>query len=252
MAGRVLSSLWLLALLSSAALAGPNTVVTLGTVDQIDGPNDLDLTGNIVYAVDNGIDGVGATVQGVAFTQNPLGYTTTGPGPTPGGWTSYAMSDGAPADNAALNSILTDIACCGTHSYDFVVTPGKNYKVQMLWGENGGSQPRIWDIMVEGAVTVDEVDSNGLIVGGVQPPSTGGLTATRYTFELAALDGVLDIDIGGSLLVGAGELGADRNYVLSAIIIEELVDIPEPSTIAIWALIGLVAAGFGFRRRWKS
>ena len=38
-------------LLAFAAAAAANTVVTLGSVSQITGPQDLDLEGNIVYAI---------------------------------------------------------------------------------------------------------------------------------------------------------------------------------------------------------
>lgn len=242
-----------LLMLSGTAMAVP-TIVNLGTVDNFDGPNDLNLNlATTVYAVNNH-NGAGLTVNGVPFSAD-------NPGPIPGysvtggsllDWTSYSMTDGAPADNAALNTILQDIRCCsGTgapHAYSFAVAPGK-YEVQVLWGENGANATtRNWDIEVEGALAVDQVYSNGEDTGA-GPPNLGGGVATRWTYTADILDGSLDIRLGQ--IGGLPWAGGDSNYVVSAFIVNSVEDtgsaVPEPSAFALSALALFALGLFGWR-----
>jgi hypothetical protein len=240
---------------TSSATAGPDTVVNFGAVDIFDGPNDLDLDGNIIYAIDNGTAN-DVLLAGVQFTgeQNVIAGYTTNSGQF-GDWSNYNMTDGSAADNAALTTIMRSINCCHgpAFTYDFDVTPGNVYQVQMLWAE-GGQRPRIWDIEVEGAIALDEVEVHGLIVGGVEPaPAAPADQGVRFMFEYEALDDTLNIVVG-QLVDDGGQLtaGRDNNSVINAIIVEDLGPIiPEPSTLilAVLGLLGLSSCGWRRRRR---
>lgn len=245
-----------LSLIPAAAQAIPS-VLNFGSVTAIDGPNDLIFNNGtkVVYAIDAAPVGVNNVVNGVTFNRSgTTGAVTAVPGystsfvQAPFGWSSYAFTDGAAADNAALNNIFTNISCCsGTgapHQYNLAV-PSGTYKLMLLWGENGNSEGgRNWDIEVEGALAVDQIYSNGLVpASNIIPNFAGNNMGVVYSHTLNVNDGALNFRLGQ--IGGLPFAGGDNNYVLSAIVV--LAVIPEPATL----LTGLVAAAglLGMRRR---
>lgn len=248
------------ALTASAA----DTVINIGTISSFDSPNDLDLTGNIVYAVNNGRSD--QTINGVTFLRTtdaagslvPVpGYSSVGPGGA-FGYSTFSFSGppaATPANYTALNTVMNEIQCCsgnGSHTYNFTVTPGQSYKVQMLFGENGNNtNTRNWDIGIEGALAVDQVYSNGAVVGGVIPNFGNNGTGTLWTVNsFLATDSTLTISLGQ--IGGLPFAGGDFNYVVQGFVIERLEPIPEPATIAMWTLIGLTMFGVAIYRRRRA
>lgn len=232
-----------LALFASSGLAA--TVVTLGTVSTFSGPGDLDLDGNIVYAINFDDGNNDHTVNGVTFVHdvpNPPGTTFVGP-QTVSPWQTKPEF-GATVDDDALEEIIHDIRWANSGNGEIIeanldVTPGTVYKLQVLFNENSSLTDRRWDIRVEGADAVDEVTSLGL---SGTPYSIG--TFSVFTYEFTAQDDVFTVTMGD--LFGAND-GGDRNPIWSALTLEN--QIPEPSTIML-AAVGLIALlGFGRRRR---
>ena len=108
-----------------------------------------------------------------------------------------------------------------------------------------GAERRIWDIEVEGVLSVDETTSNGPWDGATFPVDD----VTKFTlFEqtVNVTDGQLNIRIGQLFQDGA-ELASDRNAVIYGIVVSQNV-IPEPSTL-ILAALGLLGLSCGWRRR---
>jgi len=211
--------------LFSAALALADTTIFLGSIDNFDGPNDLDLDPTkIVYAIEVGGDGTDRPVRGVTFLSDSnviAGYSHNAGGRLD--WSGYSFTDGLPADNTQLNEIMNNARCCGTHTYNLDVTTGTSYRLQLLWGE-ADLRKRVWDVRIDGQDALDEIDINGLIVGGVEQ-NTGA--ATRYLYDFTAPDNQLNITLGNQF--GAND-GGDRNYVMSAIILSNLLTVDHTLT----------------------
>ena len=208
------------------------SVVHIGEVDIFDGANDLDLEGDILYAIncfdaDFCLQGVrDVIVRGVEFLADHEldidGYDTTSE--SGGNLTNYAFSDGELEDNGALNELMTKTRCCGRPSdiFTFAVTPGDTYKIQVLWGENSdNATKRIWDIAFEGEIAVDDVASNGLIVDQ-EAPRTGPGEGTRWSHTFTATRDSVEVEIGqieGGL---AGGDEGDSRYTVSGFILSRV------------------------------
>ena len=209
------------------------SIVHFGEIDIFQGADDLDLNGEILYAIncfddDHGLQGIrNVVIQDIEFISDHTleieGYSTTSD--TGGNLTSYDFTNGFSSDNKELNELLKRTRCCGAPSdlFSFSVTQGDIYKIQILWGENGfDATKRTWDIGFEGEIAVDDVASNGLITENTAPRTTSS-DGTRWSHTFTAQDDTLEIEIGQIVGGVAGEL---PKYTVSAFILSKLGSAP--------------------------
>ena len=210
----------LLALSGFHARAG--TTVTAGTISIINGVSGVDLTGEVVYAVN--FNDITRTVKGVNFvsdTTPPPGVTLVGPQNVVNWQTKPEFSDSA--DDNSLEEIYSDIRWANAGAGQkleahMTVTAGENYKLQILIGANW-QETRRWDIQVEGVTSVDEITSLGKTdVDGNIPPFAANERVV-FTQWIKAGDNTLDIVMGN--LDGAND-GGDRNAIWQAIILQKM------------------------------
>ena len=181
-----------LSCLSAAFLPRPAAAETInfGSRSFItgDGVSSLDLSTifSFPYAVDLGrTGGTNQTINGVTFTSD------TTPGVTLGSPWSHDFSANPPTysghtDSAELNQVLANAHAANLvgptypGSVSLVVTPGTEYKLQLLYYEGNNTTNGRWsDLYVEGNQAVDNLVSS----------TTGSL----YTYSFIALDASLDI-----------------------------------------------------------
>ena len=201
------------------------TVVNAGSISAIHGPNDLDLLGEIVYAINFSPDDPPRTVNGIVFTPDtapPVGATLVGPQNVVGWQTKPEFGD-TPSDNE-LEAVFQDIRWANNANGERLeahlpVTAGQSYKVQILISGNHAADNRRWDIEVEGAIVVDEIVSLGESPDGSLPVYDVG-TATVYTHTVTVADSFLDVRMGD---LGEGNDGGDRNPIWQGIIVERVV-----------------------------
>jgi hypothetical protein len=228
------------------------TTINLGTVTPIAGPGDLDLDGDMVYAVHFGPNNpVTLTVNGVPFLSDTTfipGATFIGPQAVgPPGWQTKPEF-GATADDDALENIYQDIRWANnmlgeTLQAHLDVTPGEPYRLQILFYGNWVGDDRRWDITVDGAEAIDQITSLGVSNFGEVPPHSPN-QGLVYTYDFMAPDNQVNVIMGQ--LFGVTE-GADLNAIWQGLTLER---IPEPAAVALGGL-GLLAL-VGRRRRKKS
>ena len=238
--------------LLAATLTSFASTVSLGTLTPFTGGDvgeGLDLSGNIVYALNLG--GSAQTVQGVNFaaasrTAPPTGITSTG---TVGNQFDYSTANpgganganyGATADDTALSTIVNTVWYDTNWTFDLAVTPGTQYQLQLILQEAYFplqiTAGRNFDISVEGGLAVDDLalglETNGANEAGADQGLvyTYNFTATGSSFQVALDDNPLET--------------GDGNAVLAGVVLTE--QIPEPSTIV---LFGLGFLGSILRRR---
>jgi hypothetical protein len=213
-----------LCLLTFPSLINAATVVNSGTISAINGPSALDLTGEIVHAINFSADDPARTVRYVRFTPDSAlapGLTIGPNNVTP--W--FARPDfGVGADEGSLAEIFADIRWADAGAGETLqahlpVVAGETYKLQILVYGNKDENRR-WDIEVEGVITVDEITSLGASdVDGLLPvyaPDAGVV----YTLTVTAGDNTLDVRMGD---LGDFNDGGDRNPIWQAITVEHLV-----------------------------
>ncbi len=229
----------------------------------------LDLTGNMVYAVNLG--GTSQSVQGVTFAAAtstatpPAGVTVNGtgvgsfnyfdtndPAPVLG---NNAANYGATADDNALESMMTSVWFGRVWTLDLAVTTGQQYQLQLLfqeglWGFQGGagngvpgSANRVFNVSVETAspntlsLAIGSLNT-GFETDGASPTQPNPDFGLVFTYVFTAPD--------NSFRVSLNDLpGGDANTVLNALTLEQ---VPEPTSLAIVGLGGLLVA-FVQRRR---
>lgn len=222
----LLHSLGALALalaLSGAARAG--TTVNAGSISAVNGPGDLDLLGEIVYAINFSPNDPPRTVNGVVFTPDtapPAGATLVGPQNVVGWQTKPEFGDSL-SDNA-LEEIFHDIRWANNGNGEKLeahlpVNAGETYKIQILISGNHAADNRRWDIEVEGALVVDEIVSLGESPDGELPVYDVG-ASTVFTQTVTVADASLDIIMGD---LGGNNDGGDRNPIWQGLIVERLV-----------------------------
>ena len=206
-----------------------NTAVTLGTVSQVTGPQDLDLAGQMIYAINFSANDPVRTVAGVQFipdTQTIVGAVLYGPNNvTP--WQNRPEF-GASADANELEEILHDIRWASGAdklSAQLAVTAGDEYKLQVLFSANG-FEDRKWDIRVNGQNAVDEVTSLGASPGQTYSVNR----ATLFTYQFTAPSGQVLVEMGN--LFGQNE-GGDRNPIWQALTLERVTIPPTPDDVTL-------------------
>jgi hypothetical protein len=218
--------LGLLAIL--AATAGSMeaaTTVNAGSINVVTGPEDLDLVGEIVYAINFSPNDPPRTVNGVVFTPDtspPPGATLVGPNDVAGWQTKPEFGDTV-SDNE-LEEIFHDIRWANNGAGQLLeahlpVTAGETYKLQILISGNHAADDRRWDIEVEGEMVVDEIVSLGESVDGSLPAYDQGQAIT-FTQTVTVADSFLDIRMGS---LGGETEGADRNPIWQGLIVEKVV-----------------------------
>lgn len=217
--------------LALAFMAAADTVVTLGSVSQITGPQDLDLEGDIVYAINFSADDPVRTVHGVPFRpdrQSIPGVTLVGPRHMAPWETKPEFGSSADAD--ALEEICADIRWA--HSLlgqvlkaTLAVTQGAEYKLQIVISENRDADRR-WDIRVNGQNAVDEITSLGAAPG----QSYSRNRATLYTCQFNATSANVVVEMGR--LFGATE-GLDQNPIWQALTLERVLTPPTPDEVVL-------------------
>ncbi len=228
-------ALLLMTLIASVGVA-QTTVVNFGTVSQFTGPGDLDLSGDIVRAVNfNGSD---TTVAGVNFKSDAGDPDFVGPQQVVGWQNRPEYGDTADDDN--LEAIMHDIRWANSGASEFLeahvpVTAGQEYKLQLLISGNH-QESRVWDIEIEGMEAVDSLTSLGLHTDTYDVGRS-----VVYTFQDQAPDDVLDIRMGQIFGETAGD---DLNPIWQAMTLEL---IPEPSAASLM-LMSLAGLGLFSRR----
>jgi hypothetical protein len=237
--------------LLAATLASSASTVSLGTLTPFTGGDageGLDLSGNVVYALNLG--GTAQTVQGVNFAQAVLGGPPAGVTPSvgtlefnysaanPGGANGTAY--GATSNDGAMNTIVNSVWYNSNFTLDLAVTPGTQYQLQLILQEAFFplqiTAGRNFDISVDGGLAVDDLalglETNGANEAGADQGLvyTYNFTATGSSFQVALDDNPLET--------------GDGNAVLAGVVLTE--QIPEPSTIV---LFGLGFLGSILRRR---
>lgn len=220
------------ALLSCAALLfitpslRAGTVITAGSILQISGPADsnLDLAGEITHAINFSANDPALLVKGVTFTpdRDLAPGLTVGPNNVAPWGATPSFGSGTDADN--LEQLYQDIRWAQpffgeTLEAHLPVTPGEQYKLQLLIYGNGPENRR-HDIEVEGALVVDEFTSLGATVPGGAPPAYSPAAGVIYTHTFTAGDATLDVRMGD--LGGANDAG-DRNPIWQALTVEHIV-----------------------------
>lgn len=207
------------------------TVVKLGSVTPLTGPADLDLDGEIIYAINFSSDDPVRTLRGIKFlpdTQRITGVTLVGPQQVAPWMTKPEF--GASADANQLEEILQDIRWANSGASErlratLAVTNGQEYKVQILISGNN-PEDRRWDIKVGGREAVDEITSLGVAPG----QSYAINRATLYTCQIVATNTSLVIEMGN--LFGAND-GGDRNPIWQALILKRVFIPPTPDDIVL-------------------
>lgn len=199
----------------------------------------LDLDGDFAYAINVG--GPEAAVGGVVFTDGSEAGMAGGS--SPGATITdaneilewHAPNYGDSAEDQALGTVAASIRWNTPPglNIDLEVTPGQEYKLQLLFAENCCN--RGFDITVGGEMSVDNF---------IVPDIQGGIANTEagavFTETITATDSVLSIVLGGT-----NELAPDNNPILNGLTLEV---VPEPSS-ALLAGFGLLAFLAARRRR---
>ena len=210
-------------------VAQANTVVTLGSISQITGPQDLDLVGDIRYAINFSANDPVRKVAGVQFIPD----NQTIPGAVlhcPNEVTPWQNRPefGASADANALEEIIHDIRWAPNPdklSAQLAVTAGDVYKLQIIFCGNG-FEDRKWDIRVNGQNAVDEITSLGASPG----QSYSRSRATAFTYQFTALSNQVLVEMGS--FFGKDE-GGDRNPIWQALTLERINIPPAPADVAL-------------------
>lgn len=196
------------------AVVTAQQVVHFGDLKQFTGPDDLDLAGEIVYAVDLNGD-TDRVVNGVEFLtdNNPIpGYVSTFTH-TVSGWETKPEYGGTTDDNN-LEEIMHDIRWtnAGVAGGDIGVTMdvfgGHSYQLQLLWSGNHVENRR-WSVEINGVLTLEEVQSLAEQVYDVG-------RSTVYTYSFLSMSNTL------SVRYVQGTTGDDANGILHALILERL------------------------------
>ncbi|MBL9166904.1 MAG: lamin tail domain-containing protein [Verrucomicrobiales bacterium] len=205
------------------------TVVKLGTVSSVFGPEDLDLEGEFVYAVNFSADDPVRVVKGVTFTPDRTripGATFLGPQQVAPWMTTPDFGDSP--DDDALEGIFQDIRWANSGASErlratLAITNGVEYKLQILISANNAENRR-WDIRINGAQAVDEITSLGVSPG--EGYSSG--RATVYTYQFLSKTNSFVVEMGS--FFGSND-GGDRNPIWQGLTLEKIFIPPTPDQV---------------------
>ncbi|MEN9629925.1 MAG: hypothetical protein RJA10_3153 [Pseudomonadota bacterium] len=211
----------------------------------ITNPNQLDFSGNFVYAASFG-GGGGAQVGNAVFTSvasngsgAPAGLTVSGFNvDTPWGGASNL---GATADANGLEAVMSTIiwsSGLNPGNIDLAVTTGTTYRLQLLFSE-GCCNNRHFDVNVESGLLTQEIVGTAFNAN-----NTWTASATQgyaLTLDFTAADASLNINF-------LRHAPGDTNYHISGLTLERLATVPEPTGLAL-AAAALLGAGVARRRR---
>jgi len=221
----------LAALFLFAAPARAATSVRLGAVTQLTGPQDLDLEGQMIYAINFSANDPLRSVRGITFTPDRQvipGTTLVGPQQVSPWQTKPEF--GSSADANQLEEICQDIRWANSDSSErlratLAVNAGEEYKLQIIISGNT-QEDRRWDIRVNGRDAVDEITSLGVSPG----QSYSQNRATLYTYQFAVATASVVVEMGH--LFGAND-GGDRNPIWQALTLERVFIPPAPDDIVL-------------------
>jgi hypothetical protein len=207
------------------------TAIRFGEVKAIRGPADLDLEGEILYAINFSADDPPRQVKGVTFvpdTHSIAGATLVAPQQVLGWQAKPEFGEGA--DDNQLEEILADIrwAVAGAGERlraTLAVQAGEQYRLQILISGNS-PEDRRWDIRVGGREAVDEISSLGVTPGQAYSADR----ATLYTCVITATAATLVVEMGD--LFGVND-GGDRNPIWQALTLEHIRVPPAPEDIVL-------------------
>jgi hypothetical protein len=196
--------------------AGPTYVSRVFGADPGEG---LDLTGTFLYAFNVGTNAAPGQIHDALFTDDfAAGITWSAPNEIFNFDTVFFSPSAA---DAALSTVFQSIrwADRGNANLDLRtvkvdltgLTVGQQYKLQLMFGE-GCCAGRAFDVLVQGAMIVDEFNPS-MVQGGVQAPRITG-AAIVHTF--LATDTVLHIELDGRNTT----TGNDGNAILSGVTLE--------------------------------
>ena len=213
-------------LFAMALLAGPTMADAVVSI--VDSSDDLDVTGDFVYAI-NTVDDAGATRSwgGLTFTQTAAGYSTD--------WNHEKKTGNAMVTTSLTGDEQRILGNFGANQWDngpinygLTVEVGQQYKLQMTIGDTWGNynEPSSTiDITVEGTEIVSDLNFQQTLAANGTTMTAAGLL---ITYEFTAGDDTLNI-------VMADPDNGTFAYGLSSITLETVSTYtgPDPASFAV-------------------
>ena len=182
----------------------------------------LDLTGNFIYAFAVGNSTAPGQIGNANFTTDSApGITVTAPNVTENWATPNFGSDSA---NLALRNVFKSIRWANANNanpelrkvkVDLAnLVPGRNYKLQLLFAENGFPH-RVFDVFVNGSLL-----ANDFVTADAQGSTVATKNASAIVSQFNASSSVCNIVLDSSSVAPAGNLSQD--VILSAATLAEI------------------------------
>lgn len=213
-----------------------NAGLITGTFTGGDVGEGLDFTGNFEYAV-NVLGNGGGTVGDATFTNDSVSGVTISAQNSIVNW--HGANYGNTSNDNALEYIMRSIRWSnrGTNVVTVALdnlTIGNDYSLQLLFAESCCT--RGFDISVEGQKISDDFSPYAL-----QGNTNNSTKGAFLRFGFVAQDTTLNIAFGGS-----APQYSDNNPILNGLTLENTTQVPEPTSLAIFALslIGLASRRF--------
>jgi hypothetical protein len=215
-----------------------NAGLMVGTFTGGDIGEGLDFTGDFEYAV-NVLGSGGGTIGDATFTNDSASGISISANYSILNW--HGANYGNSANDNALEYVMQSIRWSGAGANVLTValenlTIGNNYSLQLLFAES--CCERRFDIAVEGQQLYSDF-SPYTLQGSTNNTAEGAFL--RYSFT--AQDSILNIAFGG---LSTNAIYDDNNPILNGLTLENTTSVPEPTTLAIFALgmIGLASRRF--------
>ena len=207
--------------LLGASVPGATHIARVLGADAAEG---LDLTGNFLYAFNVGTPGAAGLIHDANFTADTApGISVDAPNEI-GFWNNPDF--GANAADNALEFVFQSIRWADLGNGDPAkrsvkvnlanLVPGRQYKLQLLFGE-ACCPSRTFDLHVEGTEVISDFVTR-VVQGGYPMPGAG--SAMVHTFT--ATDSTLNVVLDGGTTSTVSNPGNDPNAILSGVTLEEL------------------------------